>query len=288
MLAFWVYLRENVDIFRFIFMVYQRKNFSFPHQKYKEQIINLSTNEEFNDEVKKLRKLFSIPIRGFKNYNQFYDWIENNKFCDEIDPAWNFYNSSIKLKKEYFRDFRKKYAGEELKLLKQWLDFCIGGDSFEVFERFGLKRRSLNHLKQYVFFGKEKYVRNFYDDEQTYGSILFTGKESYRSEISSLFEDFEDLSAVLLIFPETTKSDLIKTINYCWEAIEKWTDKSDGKPPKNTRKRVYKNRDKKILSLHKKGLTAREIATAIGMQHDGRWPYIRTIISRSKKRDIKK
>ncbi len=265
-----------------------KRSSNFPNLKYKEQIINLSTNEEFNNEVKKIRKLFFIPVRGFKNYAQYDDWVEKNKFCDEIDPAWKFYDSSIKLTKKYYEDLCKKYKDDELKLLEQWLDFCVGGDSLAVFERFGLKRRSLNHLKQYVFFGKEKYVRRFYDDEQTYGSILFTQKDTYRPEISSLFEDFEDLSAVLLIFPETTKADLTKTINYCWDSIERCTDKRDGNAPKNIKRRIYKNRDKKILSLHKKGLTSREIAAEIGMQHDGSWPYIRTIISRSKKRDMKK
>lgn len=257
--------------------------------KYLETLLDLLRNKEFVLAIKDYRKKLGIPIGGFPNHK----------------TRSNFRYKKTKLENEFEatkKELEEKYADDAdiLKKALQWHDFYNSGKEIRsIIKKFNLPMRTSGILPDIIMYSKSyiPQIKKGYkktDSGARYGCTLHVDSpvEGYPDLILEEIRKIksmhlhEDLSAAIMIYPETKKSDITKMLKQDWYLVKMQQKKQENKNKlklKNIRVKESRKLHERILRLHKQGLTAPQIAKKLEPSHDLRWDYIRKIVSDMKK-----
>jgi hypothetical protein len=295
-----------------------------PEKKYIELILDLSYKEEFKKEIKSYRNKLGMPSLGFKSDK------ERNKFEDNISPNFFYEveDSYKELSKRYSNN--KKLLNQILQwkdlyenghdLIKIIKKFNIPKRATFPLYLFIISSKSaldknlqyFNTEQEVAYYGCDiecghKIEENDFKDFVKLNKSLKMQKDRHLDRVNNIIKspvvekikelkeaiphgDYMDLSAVICIYPEAKKSDVIKLINDTWkdeiEPMQKITANQNNIALKNIRTKEFRNNYNKIYNLHKKGLSSREIAKRMNYEFEGSWEYVRKVISICRKREV--
>ncbi|MCX6723675.1 MAG: hypothetical protein NT155_00695 [Candidatus Staskawiczbacteria bacterium] len=225
-----------------------------------QHILYLLLTDNFQQFVKEKRNLFLIPKNGFTSYEERASWL--NKLGKEI----------------------KRFSKNKLSL-NQAMSFIwtsVNRIVDKECEKYSLSSRSA--IFPYEYFILDYFLFNdpFFNKETTDSLAKERGLPTqYKVPVPQKNPQSGTFELNILTSRETTKDDVIRTLDKEWETISSWQKRLP--PIPNYRKKSTDNlrRDFTIYQLNKNGLNDEEIKIKIGgieLNH------IRKIISDTKKR----
>jgi hypothetical protein len=223
-----------------------------------QHLIYLILTDKFQKFIKEKREIFAIPNEGFKSYKERLIWL--NKFAQEI----------------------KKQGKISFKEAKNLVWNCIFRLVLKECKKYKLTSRDnflyANFIQNCFYFNDPFFEKKI----NPYETDKFL-KTSYKYPIMQKNPRTGHFELNIIIFKETTKDDIIKTLNKEWTTVNKWKKKLPATI--EYRKKSYENlkRDFMVYNLHRKGLNDQKIQLTI---KDGSLElnHIRKIISDTKKR----
>lgn len=268
--------------------------------KYYEILSDLLYNKQFLSEIRQYRKDLGIPASGFAN---------PTKRKDFRYKTINIINESSRV----YTDIISTYSYDEdlVEKILNWKDFFGNGcGPHNILGKFKLPDRAYFLLTFFIQYSKS-YIRNLptvlkrsneisrldhygCDYRTTYKSN--TDGEECEDKLIKKIKDsyfhndgvYRDLSAIIMIYPETRMSDVQKLIKDHWSAIEISQSEEAFRGViklRNVRKKTNRKLHEQIYKLHKKGLNSRQIASEMKHHPNMNWDYIRKVISDMKKRE---
>ncbi|MFA5961518.1 MAG: hypothetical protein WC848_02475 [Parcubacteria group bacterium] len=251
-----------------------------PENKYIEQILNLADRVDFMDEIHLFRKKLGIPKNGFKTQKNERGFLVKNNLQSHIDPKSK--SEIERLKKLH------KNNPDLLAMILSWNNLYSNDFSEKLLDKFQIPRRASTHLHSFILFGKNKPLYELADSLATgYGCQVNTAFfwPGFEYDIEGFLYNKKDLSALIFVYPEATKADLKKMIDDNWTDIKRSqleTARKNNLPLPAIHSKIFRDKQDKIIELHKKGLTSYRVADELGLSQEGSFAYVRKVISRKK------
>lgn len=183
-------------------------------KKYIEVFYRLEIKESFRKQVHLLRKETMIPINGFVNLDDYWEW-------------QNSMNSKFNTEKTISLNPNRR----------------VSEFAFDTIKKENLPYDFLTIMTSYIFFG----TAHIEDNLGGFGCNILNG---FISENLNLW-DLSNDGVILFIYPFATKRDILQFIESRWGDISWWLTMK-GKTPR-IRKSIYKVRDELIYEKYKKG-----------------------------------
>lgn len=264
--------------------------------KYIEQIRDLMHKPSFRQTVLDYRKKLGIPPNGFSSVKKKRAFISGGK----VDLfAVSF---------ETERYLRRKYKNDKnlLSQVLQWHDIWLEGPEVRrILKKAQLPLRAAYPLHFFILH-TPSYVKDLDQklhkrgDLRNYGCNLFCG---YIESDGKLISDplvkkvsqekgyptYEDMVALICIYPEAKRSDVVRLINERWkeeiEPLQSAQAKLSRIQIANVRKKLFRDKYAKLWQLRKAGYPPHLIAEKLGMNDPKGKSYVRKVLSIAKKRE---
>jgi len=241
-----------------------------PQKKSIEYAKRLMENKDFKKDIKRFRELIGFPIKeGLEDEKTRIEWEKDyedpGKLKELIKRLEKECPQMVRLNKKDKEWVAKGFDELDIKrdrFIARYRDFLV--------KKYGLIRSYCSIVEDILFFNK--CLDSSYPD---------FGCEFYRHEVDSL-EKLKN-KIVILIEPEAKITDIRKFINK-WrnEIRERQIDISSKKAKFGLRARSREKDYEKILKMHRKGTSCREISKKL---KTGDYNYVSKMIERAKKTD---
>jgi len=225
-----------------------------------QHITYLLLAKKFQKFIEEKRQLFLMPRNGFENHDKFIAWINNQtkKFrkSDKEEHKFSFIQSRALIANTIIR-----LINNESKKYDSSVGFCISDYWYLIFN--------------YLIFNDP-----FFNDK----SKDETRKKKLKTQIKIPLQKNPQTGTFelnILISKNTTKDDIIKTLDKEWKTINDWQERLPSVLKYRKKSLDNLHRDFIIYQLSQKGLNDIEIQKKVG---DLELNHIRKIISDTKKR----